>query len=217
MPIPNSFKILSQAAVSCGYILTQHDDSHLIAIPWTEAAGKSDDLIEKMFGSGDNYNWVEPTRRLHGRKDWHISLGEDVFIDVSVMPRIATEKQRQDKRQIMDSRDQDIYDDYILHDLSLLDLAQKYSLGVARVNGVIEQLRRRRQRQDAKKGLAHPEVDPYKRRMRTGNGRETGYILIYPPNQTPQGYRNTTPPIGTYRDIQKQANEYNLAYPPVTP
>lgn len=211
MPIPTTFEALVKVSVSCGYILTRHDDSHLIAIPWTEAACPDHELIEKFFGEGDHFVCGEASKKLHGRKVWHINLGDDLFVDVSVMPRIATEKQRQVKRQFLVARNQAMYEDYVQHNLSFEELSLKYDLSAFHIGGIIDQLRMARAREDANEKRIRPGPDPYKRRVKNKRGHEPGYVLVYPlkhplmPAQVP----HTTPPVWTYREAQKEADRLN--------
>lgn len=212
MTIPTTFKALVKVALTSGYILTRHEDSHLIAIPWTEDALTGDDLVGAMFSEGDNYSHIHgvPSKKLHGRKVWHVNLGDDLFVEVSVMPRIATDSQRLIKRRQMDARNAGIYSDFISSDFSLGELSHKYGLSTLHLNGILDQLRLRRQHADAKAGLIYPELDPHKRRMKNGRGYETGYVLKYPL----RGYikamlRPENMPVWGYRDAQKEADRLN--------
>lgn len=216
MPIPTTFTALVKVALSCGYILTRHEDCHLIAIPWTETAAPAEDLIETMFGEGDHHAIGEPTKKLHGRKSWHIGLGrisrdEELSVDVSVMPRIATEKQRLSKRHTLATRNQGIYNDFVYNEFTLGALAHKYDLSTFHLSGILEQLRQRRQRSDSHAGIIRPGADPYKRRVKSSHGHEPGYILVYPPKDSRyrQGPEKDKPPVWNYREAQKEADRLN--------
>lgn len=88
-----------------GYTIAVHGslkrDIDLIAVPWTFEAVKADELVESLrIVSGGQYAWNiadghENTlagcygrRDPHGHLGWWINLGDGVFVDLTVTPRI---------------------------------------------------------------------------------------------------------------------------------
>ncbi len=108
------YVILAEIAREHGYALAVHGtvarDFDLIAIPWTDAAGDANVLIEKLREAvggliilsgtkGGRYDaargeFVEavienPSLKPHGRLAWNIHIdGGSAVLDVSVMPRV---------------------------------------------------------------------------------------------------------------------------------
>lgn len=100
------YPVLCKAARELGYALALHGsmqrDLDVVAVPWTDEAKSSDELVEALIGVSDG--WVihraegntandstSPLSRPHGRVAWSIYLDESVYIDLSVMPRIGSE------------------------------------------------------------------------------------------------------------------------------
>jgi len=99
------YPILCEAARSKGYALAMHGtlqrDLDVIAVPWTEDAVSTDDLVAAIkqacdgfiFGAPEDPNdvgapYVSPAHRPHGRLAWSIYITDRVYIDLSVMPRL---------------------------------------------------------------------------------------------------------------------------------
>lgn len=100
---------LLRVAKAHGYALAVHGsmtrDFDLIAVPWTEAAGDPQPMIEEMkhaIGGVYLHHEVDhlvadgrPSDKPHGRRAWSIHLtnkgADGPYIDLSVMPRVAAQ------------------------------------------------------------------------------------------------------------------------------
>lgn len=98
------YSLLQKAAMGCGYALAGHGslarDFDLIAVPWTNEATDDETLIERLrFACGGKIYGAmhdgktgkidsNPVQRPHGRKGWVIHIGDGMYLDVSVMPRL---------------------------------------------------------------------------------------------------------------------------------
>jgi len=99
------YPILCEAARAKGYALGMHGtlqrDLDVIAVPWTEDAASTDDLVAAIkqacdgfiFGAPEDPNdvgapYVSPAHRPHGRLAWSIYITDRVYVDLSVMPRL---------------------------------------------------------------------------------------------------------------------------------
>lgn len=94
---------LQEAARSVGYALAPHGsmarDFDLIAVPWTAEAESAERLIMCLIAAsggtldqrhkrGDTIvQGDKPTEFPHGRLAWSIRIANDLYLDVSVMPR----------------------------------------------------------------------------------------------------------------------------------
>lgn len=98
------FPRLAEIAQAKGYALAIHGsvqrDLDLVAIPWTADAEPDQDLIQAiadyasgvmthMFGAMTVVHG--PELKPHGRKAWSIIIGNGAVIDLSILPRIASE------------------------------------------------------------------------------------------------------------------------------
>lgn len=92
------------AAKELGYAVGIHGtmtrDLDLMAVPWIDEAADPHALVQiiadtvggYVIGDGTSergYVCDNPTEQPHGRMSWNICWGGSVFIDLSVMPRIA--------------------------------------------------------------------------------------------------------------------------------
>lgn len=102
--LPNLYAILipkmRDRARELGYALALHGsmvrDLDLIACPWTDEAAPAEQLAATLLDACGGYiieNRAarDPTSKPHGRLAWSIHLGGHAFIDLSVMPRKASE------------------------------------------------------------------------------------------------------------------------------
>jgi hypothetical protein len=101
---------LQEAAREVGYALAVHGslgrDLDLIAAPWTEQAVTAEALILRLLAAcgfcggrlghrtegkdGAQSNGDIPGLKPHGRRAWSICFDNGLYLDVSVMPRVAT-------------------------------------------------------------------------------------------------------------------------------
>jgi hypothetical protein len=103
--------VLSEAAREVGYALAIHGtlgrDMDVVAIPWTEEAVSAEALIMRLLsamghrgvslshrrGSQDVPPTVSggdiPDRKPHGRLAWSLHFESEMYIDISVMPRVT--------------------------------------------------------------------------------------------------------------------------------
>ena len=103
MILPHAIK----AAYGCGYALAAHgsfvNDLDLVAVPWVDEAQPAESLVRAIADAVKGYTlsegascidgqWVSkqfPRVMPHGRLVWTISFGGQVYIDLSVMPRLT--------------------------------------------------------------------------------------------------------------------------------
>jgi len=110
---------LREVARRHGYALTVHGsqerDIDLVAVPWTDNATDARALVSAIFdachaiigsviwphapaGEGvleaSSGSLEKPVCKCHGRLAWCIFLGEDQYIDLSVMPRMRSHFRR---------------------------------------------------------------------------------------------------------------------------
>lgn len=89
---------LRETARAFGYALAVHGslkrDIDLVAIPWTETAGRAVDVAEALRERAHavtGFAYLIEGRpaaiKPHGRVGWEIVLGGNVYIDLAVMPR----------------------------------------------------------------------------------------------------------------------------------
>lgn len=86
------FPALLQIAINHGYVLAIHGslqrDFDLIAVPWEEICKSEIEMIRKMSeyvgGNMSSMGTIKP----HGRTAYIIHLGDNFYIDISVMPTI---------------------------------------------------------------------------------------------------------------------------------
>jgi len=82
---------LQRVAWENGYSLAVHGsmdrDFDLIAIPWTDKAIPSQDLIHRFHVAIKAETQSEPTPKPHGRIAWFLCIGSGLGVDISVMPR----------------------------------------------------------------------------------------------------------------------------------
>lgn len=103
--------LLTEVARKCGYALAVHGtlgrDLDLVAVPWTEEATPAENLILAFLAA---FGWNRahltpevtnqdgtisrpsghvPTPKPHGRMAWSIHFDHGLYLDVSVMPRLA--------------------------------------------------------------------------------------------------------------------------------
>lgn len=93
--------IIQRVAREFGYAIGLHGsgrrDLDLIAAPWTETAHSAEELVEVIglvvHGVVQELPGLEknPAHRPHGRLAWSIQIGSGRYIDLSVMPRWATD------------------------------------------------------------------------------------------------------------------------------
>lgn len=86
------------AARGLGYAITVHGslcrDVDLLAVPWEASAAKPELLVERLLGviaglSGRAVQGGDWGDKPHGRKAVTIITGGDVYIDLSIMPRVT--------------------------------------------------------------------------------------------------------------------------------
>ena len=83
-----------ETAREAGYALALHGslqrDLDLVAVPWTSEAVTAEALIEK-FVSENGLIKIEPQgkEQPHGRKSYSLSMGGDLYADISVMPLLT--------------------------------------------------------------------------------------------------------------------------------
>lgn len=101
---------LREQARSLGYAIAVHGsvkrDIDLVAIPWTSDGGDARQLADALFATTAIVMGFVPVRswsmkgaehtlagcpgdKPHGRLGWVFQLGGGVYIDLSVMPRVA--------------------------------------------------------------------------------------------------------------------------------
>ena len=92
------YPALAEKARSMGYALALHGslqrDLDLIAVPWAYEAAEPADLLAALCAEFDidtNNPHGAPERRSHGRLCWSIPLWWGAYIDLSVMPKAASE------------------------------------------------------------------------------------------------------------------------------
>lgn len=98
------YPTLCKAAREYGYALAIHGtlqrDMDLIAVPWTDTAMPSDELVEALIGVSDGWiihraegndlnDGTSPKQKPHGRVAWSIYISEGVYLDLSVMPLLT--------------------------------------------------------------------------------------------------------------------------------
>ena len=90
-----------------GYAICVHGslvrDLDLVAVPWTEEAALAEELVSAIMsvvggvfrdggrcveGKWETVIGSDPGLKPHGRKAWTIHTGAELYIDLSVMPRI---------------------------------------------------------------------------------------------------------------------------------
>lgn len=231
---------LSLVAKGCGYTLALHGsfnrDFDIIAVPWTEEALPAEELIQKLH---DDVTYLKidvalddyieklptttspdgmvnrgrihgPTHRPHGRRVWSIDLGFGKYLDISVMPRIATPGQRKTKRHTLEERNKEIYCDYVYRDFSMTGLVSKYGLSQSNIEGILVIQRSRRSKMDCQKGIVHPQLDPARRKATNERGyKETGYVLVDKGKLARYGNHE----VMTYRQAQLEADRINQDRP----
>lgn len=86
---------LIEVAKGLGYSLCVHGslvrDFDLVAVPWVEDAADPAELvaaIAQTCGGVFVDNGEKPTQKPHGRLAWTIHTGAEMYVDLSVMPRI---------------------------------------------------------------------------------------------------------------------------------
>lgn len=100
--------ILVASARTAGYALAPHGsmarDLDLIAVPWTDEATSAEDLILRLIAASGGHLTPCPlvaehankhsvaVEKPHGRRAWSIHLGHQLYLDVSVMPRVPAAK-----------------------------------------------------------------------------------------------------------------------------
>lgn len=90
---------LAVVAREKGYCLALHGSMHrdcdLIAAPWSEDAASAEELVDALksvvggFVIADDEGTF-PRAKAHGRLAWSIHLGGGPYLDLSVMPRVAS-------------------------------------------------------------------------------------------------------------------------------
>lgn len=104
------FPCLRDEAQKHGYALAPHDACgcapapsdpceegfYLVAVPWTEGASSGEVLVKalcEMAGlsvrPGADGQRPEPELHPHGRLSWTLMVGGPLFLDLSIMPRLA--------------------------------------------------------------------------------------------------------------------------------
>lgn len=92
------------AARRCGYAVGWHGsmarDIDMIAVPWVEHALPPEEMVAHVVKCVRGWlrpSETNPQRRPHGRLSWAIHLiGTGTYIDLSVMPLLASEPQPQE-------------------------------------------------------------------------------------------------------------------------
>lgn len=93
------YPALRDEALKHGYALAVHGslgrDMDLIAVPWTEDASDGETLVKALCDVAGLYvrppfeAHPEPSPKPHGRMAWTLIPGGPLFIDLSVMPKVA--------------------------------------------------------------------------------------------------------------------------------
>jgi hypothetical protein len=82
---------IREAAKQCGYAIAIHGsvqrDIDLIAVPWIVEAQRPDILVDKVKEAANGKIHGDWRLRPHGRLVRIIDLGDEVYIDLSIMPR----------------------------------------------------------------------------------------------------------------------------------
>lgn len=95
---------MREAAIAHGYCLAEHGslarDIDLVAVPWTEEAVSAAEVAEAIRGAAQKAsptmaafvasNDTFPRHAPHGRLCWSFHFGGGPYVDLSVMPRIAS-------------------------------------------------------------------------------------------------------------------------------
>ncbi|WP_144409755.1 hypothetical protein [Cupriavidus basilensis] len=97
------FPMLAEVAQKHGYALAAHgslvSDFDLVAIPWKAEASSAEELMRAIAKYADACMDLKDghgvplhvrERKPHGRVSWSIQLGNGAYIDLSVMPLLAT-------------------------------------------------------------------------------------------------------------------------------
>jgi hypothetical protein len=235
------FESLAKVARENGYSLALHGsfnrDFDMVAIPWTHEAINAHDLIQKLhddvaylkidIAMDDHSEDVTfyrgridgPQKKPHGRLAWNIHLGFGKKLDISVMPRIATEDQRRLKRETLDARNLAIYRMYMYTagNPSFREIAAQYNLGEETVKSIIQKQTYLRRQRDGKKGLCYVERDTRNRRVLGDNGgQELGYTLVMSQAALVRLPKNATTLNGkllSHRKAQIEADRLNQYRP----
>lgn len=96
--------VLREVARQCGYAIAVHGslerDIDLVAIPWCDMAMTTDYLIDRLYGVVQVVlgpaTLDDAVVKPHGRKALTMRFCGHHYIDLSVMPPIATKKQEGD-------------------------------------------------------------------------------------------------------------------------
>jgi hypothetical protein len=87
----NLYPKLAEIARKHGYAMAVHgslaSDMDLICIPWVENPGTPFDVCEEIISTFDiRLIGNGPTKKLHNREVWTISLSGSAYLDLSFMP-----------------------------------------------------------------------------------------------------------------------------------
>lgn len=220
------FPILAEKAREHGYALALHGsfnrDFDIVAIPWTDKAIPAAELIKQLHDSitflkidvmlddrTENNPMFRgridgPEQKPHGRIAWNIHLGGGKALDISVMPRIATQEQRMAKREVQRFRDAEIYRHYIYCKMSYVEVGVKFQLSEGRVKEIVQAQFTLRRKRDSAKGIHYVIQHPHGERLE--NGR-TGYVVAGP-NYTTHALREAKAlPMPEAQYLADQMNE----------